>query len=132
MGIRPELKVFGDDYPTRDGTCIRDYIHITDLAEGHVAALKKIRDSPDYGCQAVNLGTGTGTTVFEMIKAFEEACGKTIPYSVVGRRDGDTIAVWAATERAEEELGWKAKYNVSDMCRDQWNWAKLNPKGYED
>eukprot|EP00803_Ostreobium_quekettii_P008519 evm.model.scf_337.4 EVM.evm.TU.scf_337.4 scf_337:20042-23417(+) len=131
VGIRPELKVFGDDYPTRDGTCIRDYIHVMDLAEGHVAALNKIRSEPSYGCQPVNLGTGTGTTVLEMITAFEEASGIKIPYTVVGRRAGDTVAVWAATGRAESELGWKTKLNVSDMCRDQWNWAKNNPHGYE-
>eukprot|EP00210_Caulerpa_lentillifera_P005591 g5348.t1 len=131
VGIRPELSVFGDDYETRDGTCIRDYIHVMDLAVSHVAALNKVLETEGYGCQAVNVGTGNGTTVFEMIKAFEEASGKKIPFKVVGRRAGDSVAVWAATKRAEEELGWKAKYDIKDMCRDQWKWATDNPKGYE-
>ena len=131
VGLRPELKVFGDDYETRDGTCVRDYIHVMDLATSHVAALQKVIETENYGCQAVNVGTGKGTTVFEMIHAFEEASGKKIPFTVVGRRAGDSIAVWAATERAEKELGWKAKYDIKDMCRDQWKWATQNPKGYE-
>eukprot|EP01025_Chloroclados_australasicus_P035178 TRINITY_DN35899_c0_g2_i1.p1 TRINITY_DN35899_c0_g2~~TRINITY_DN35899_c0_g2_i1.p1 ORF type:complete len:421 (-),score=41.87 TRINITY_DN35899_c0_g2_i1:615-1706(-) len=131
VGIRPELKVFGGDYPTRDGTCIRDYIHVMDLADSHVAAVAKIAKKTGYGCKAINVGTGTGSTVIEMVNAFEKACGHKIPYTIVDRRAGDTIAVWAATEYAEKELGWKAKYNIDDMCRDQWKWASSYPRGYE-
>ncbi|GMH44154.1 hypothetical protein BSKO_12088 [Bryopsis sp. KO-2023] len=131
LGVRSELKVFGDDYDTRDGTCIRDYIHVMDLANAHVSALAKVRSTPDYGCQAVNIGTGKGTTVFEMIKAFEDASKVKIPYSIAGRRPGDVVAVWAATELAEKDFGWKAKYSLEEMCRDQWNWAKNNPQGYD-
>ncbi|GMH42048.1 hypothetical protein BSKO_09967 [Bryopsis sp. KO-2023] len=131
LGMRSELKVFGDDYDTRDGTCIRDYIHVMDLADAHVAALNKVQKNEDYGCQAVNIGTGKGTTVLEMIKAFEDASEAKVPYVIADRRPGDVVAVWAATEKAEKELGWKAKYSLEDMCKHQWNWAKSNPKGYE-
>eukprot|EP00884_Botryococcus_braunii_P011499 jgi/Botrbrau1/2034/Bobra.0047s0014.1 len=131
LGQRPHLNVFGSDYPTRDGTCIRDYIHVMDLAEGHVAALKKLEGTPDIGCVPYNLGTGTGTTVLEMVKAFEEASGKKVEYVLAPRRAGDCIAVWAGTETAEKELGWRTKLNIADMCRDQWKWAVDNPKGYE-
>ncbi|BDA49464.1 Bifunctional UDP-glucose 4-epimerase and UDP-xylose 4-epimerase [Coccomyxa sp. Obi] len=125
LGQREALSVFGSDYPTRDGTCIRDYIHVMDLAEGHVAALDKLFRSPDIGCVPINLGTGTGTTVLEMVKAFEEASGKKVAYKLVDRRAGDSVAVWAATETAERELGWKTKLDINDMCRDQWNWCKV-------
>ncbi|CAK0787697.1 UDP-glucose 4-epimerase Uge1 [Coccomyxa viridis] len=131
LGQRPELSVFGSDYPTRDGTCVRDYIHVMDLAEGHVAALDKLFRTPSLGCVPINLGTGTGSTVLEMIKAFEEASGKTVKYKLVPRRQGDSVAVWAATETAEQQLGWKTKLGVDDMCRDQWKWASQYPKGYE-
>lgn len=131
LGQRDALSVFGSDYPTRDGTCVRDYIHVMDLAEGHVAALDKLFRSPDIGCVPINLGTGTGTTVLEMVKAFEEASGKKVAYKLVDRRAGDSVAVWAATETAERELGWKTKLDINDMCRDQWKWASLYPKGYE-
>ncbi|KAK9837417.1 hypothetical protein WJX81_000755 [Elliptochloris bilobata] len=131
LGQRPFLSVYGHDYDTRDGTCIRDYIHVMDLAEGHVAALRKLSDTPDTGCTAINLGTGTGTTVIEMVKAFEKASGRKVEHKLVDRRAGDSVAVWAATETAEKELGWKTKLDINDMCRDQWKWASLNPKGYE-
>ncbi|KAK9905085.1 hypothetical protein WJX75_009459 [Coccomyxa subellipsoidea] len=131
LGQRPALSVFGSDYPTRDGTCVRDYIHVMDLAEGHVAALDKLFRTPDIGCVPINLGTGMGTTVLEMVKAFEEASGKKVEYKLVDRRRGDSVAVWAATETAERELGWKTKLDINGMCRDQWKWASLYPKGYE-
>lgn len=130
LGQRDCLRVFGDDYPTPDGTCIRDYIHVMDLAQGHAAAIAKINKTAGYGCQAINLGTGTGTSVLEMITAFEEASGVKVPYKIVDRRHGDTVAVWAATELAEKELGWRAQYDIHDMCKDQWSWATKYPKGY--
>jgi UDP-glucose 4-epimerase len=130
LGIRPKLAVFGSDYPTRDGTCIRDYIHVVDLAEGHTAALAAL---PKVGpaALAVNLGTGTGTTVLEMVAAFEKASGKKVPLELVARRGGDTVAVWAATGSAEAALGWRASRGIDAMCADQWRWASMNPKGYE-
>ena len=131
LGIRPHLGVFGTDYPTPDGTCVRDYIHVSDLADGHVAALKKLEKLPDRSCVAYNLGTGKGTSVLEMVAAFEKASGKKVPVELVGRRAGDTVAVWAATETAERELGWVAKRGIEEMCVDQWRWASMNPKGYE-
>jgi UDP-glucose 4-epimerase len=131
LGQREMLRVFGGDYPTSDGTCIRDYIHVMDLGEGHVYAVRKLLDTPNYGCKAVNLGTGKGTSVLEMVNTFQEATGAKVPYQIVDRRPGDTIAVWAATEYAEKELGWKAKLGLTEMCRDQWAWAKKYPKGYE-
>ncbi|KAA6418033.1 MAG: UDP-glucose 4-epimerase [Trebouxia sp. A1-2] len=131
-GIRPELNVYGSDYNTRDGTAVRDYIHVMDLAEGHVAAVQKLIDNPELGCIPINLGTGTGSTVLEMVKAFEKASGKKVAYKLAPRRGGDTEAVWAATETAERELGWKTKLDIHDMCRDQWKWAHDNPKGYEE
>jgi len=131
LGQRDFLRVWGGDYPTPDGTAIRDYIHVMDLAEGHVAAVAKVVGTPDYGCQEINLGTGKGSSVLEMVKAFEEASGKKVEYKVLERRAGDSIAVWAGTEKAEKELGWKAKYSVLDMCKHQWAWATKYPQGYD-
>ncbi|GBF95426.1 UDP-galactose 4-epimerase [Raphidocelis subcapitata] len=131
LGQREFLRVFGDDYDTPDGTAVRDYIHVMDLAEGHVAALDKISKTPDYGCQAVNLGTGKGTSVLEMIKAFEKASGAKVPFKIVGRRAGDAPAVWAGTELAAEMLGWRATRGLDDMCASLWKWATKYPKGYE-
>eukprot|EP00890_Picochlorum_soloecismus_P000025 jgi/Picsp_1/1022/NSC_04506-R1_udp-glucose 4-epimerase len=131
LGHRPVLNVYGTDYPTRDGTCVRDYIHVVDLAEGHVAALKKLESNKELGCIAYNLGTGTGTTVLEMVHAFEAASGLKVPLQLTDRRPGDAEAVWAATETAEKELGWKARLTVKEMCEDQWKWASQNPDGYE-
>ena len=112
-----------------DGTCIRDYIHVNDLAEGHVAALDKLGGvGPE--AVAINLVTGTGTTVLEMVAAFEKASGKTLPVVMAPKRSGDTVAVWAATQTAESVLGWKAKRDVNNMCVDQWRWASVNPNGY--
>lgn len=128
---RDYLSVYGGDYPTPDGTCIRDYIHVMDLAEGHVSAVNKILGNEKHGCQAVNLGTGKGTSVLEMIDAFERASGVKVAYKVVDKRPGDSTAVWAATETAERELGWVAQYDVHDMCAHQWAWASKYPAGYE-
>ncbi|CAN6856025.1 unnamed protein product [Brassica oleracea] len=132
VGRLPELNVFGHDYPTPDGSAVRDYIHVMDLADGHVAALNKLFTDPKIGCTAYNLGTGQGTSVLEMVSAFEKASGKKIPMKLCSRRAGDATAVYASTERAEKELGWKAKYGVDEMCRDQWNWANNNPWGFHE
>jgi len=128
VGKLKELSVFGNDYPTPDGTCIRDYIHVMDLADGHVKALEKLRENP--GVMAYNLGTGKGSSVMEMISAFAEATGIKIPYRITGRRPGDAPVSYADPSKAEKELGWKAKKDVIDMCRDLWSWQSQNPDGY--
>ncbi|XP_057976578.1 bifunctional UDP-glucose 4-epimerase and UDP-xylose 4-epimerase 1 [Malania oleifera] len=130
VGRLPELNVYGYDYPTEDGTAIRDYIHVMDLADGHIAALRKLFKTENIGCTAYNLGTGHGTSVLEMVAAFEKASGKEIPIRLCARRPGDATAVYASTEKAERELGWRAKYGIEEMCRDQWKWASINPWGY--
>ncbi|KAG6579571.1 hypothetical protein SDJN02_22143 [Cucurbita argyrosperma subsp. argyrosperma] len=130
VGRRPALTVFGTDYSTKDGTGVRDYIHVVDLADGHIAALRKV-DDPSIGCEVYNLGTGKGTSVLEMVSAFEKASGKKISLVMAERRPGDAEVVYAETEKAEKELKWKAKYGIEEMCRDQWNWASKNPYGYE-
>ncbi|CAK7335733.1 unnamed protein product [Dovyalis caffra] len=129
VGRRPHLTVFGTDYSTKDGTGVRDYIHVVDLADGHIAALRKLSDAK-IGCEVYNLGTGRGTSVLEMVAAFEKASGKKIPLVMAARRPGDAETVYAATEKAERELNWKAKYGIDEMCRDQWKWASKNPYGY--
>ena len=129
IGKREYLRVWGNDYPTPDGTGVRDYIHVVDLAEGHVATLKKLAANP--GLVIYNLGTGKGTSVLEMINAFQEATGVKIPYQICPRRPGDVAENYANCDKAYKELGWKAKYNVVDACRDSWNWQKKNPNGYE-
>ncbi|GAB2220251.1 hypothetical protein Droror1_Dr00007894 [Drosera rotundifolia] len=129
VGRRPALTLFGSDYNTKDGTGVRDYIHVVDLADGHIAALRKL-DDPGVGCEVYNLGTGKGTSVLEMVAAFEEASGKKIPLKMAGRRPGDAEIVYASTDKAERELTWKAKFGIAEMCRDQWNWASKNPYGY--
>ncbi|KDP25288.1 hypothetical protein JCGZ_20444 [Jatropha curcas] len=129
VGRRPHLTVFGNDYSTKDGTGVRDYIHVIDLADGHIAALRKLSDAK-IGCEVYNLGTGKGTSVLEMVTAFEKASGKKIPLVMAGRRPGDAEIVYASTDKAERELNWKAKYGIDEMCRDQWNWASKNPYGY--
>jgi UDP-glucose 4-epimerase len=131
VGRRPRLRVFGDDYPTADGTAERDYIHVEDLAAGHVAALEAL-GRIEEPVRAFNLGGGSGTSVLEMVKAFERACGREIPYEVVGRRAGDLAATWADTTRAAEELGWRATRSIDDMCADAWRWQSQNPDGYPD
>lgn len=126
-GKLKQIKVYGNDYPTPDGTGVRDYIHVVDLARGHICAIDKCREA---GIHIYNLGTGCGYSVMDMIKAFSKACGKDLPYEITERRAGDIAACYAASDRAEKELGWKAEYNLDDMCRDLWNWQKNNPNGY--
>lgn len=127
VGKLDKLKVYGDDYPTPDGTGIRDYIHVVDLARGHIASLKKMNKK---GFFVFNLGTGKGTSVMEIIKSFEKACGKKILFEVVGRRDGDVTQCFADVSLAERELGWKARFDIDKMCKDTWNWQRKNPEGY--
>lgn len=126
IGRRPHLNVYGTDYDTRDGTGLRDYLHVMDLARGHVMAMEQIKP----GCDTINLGTGKGTTVFEMISAFENATGIKIPYEIAPRRAGDIDASFADPSKAERVLGWKTQRTIEDMCRDTWNWQKNNPNGY--
>lgn len=128
IGKLEKLNVYGADYPTRDGTCIRDYIHVVDLASGHVAALKKVETNP--GLEIYNLGTGNGTTVFEFIAAFEQANNVKIPYSISDRRAGDVAENYADCSKAKKELHWVAQHTLIDSCRDSWNWQKKNPKGF--
>ncbi|URE10688.1 RmlD substrate binding domain [Musa troglodytarum] len=130
VGRRPALTVYGNDYSTKDGTGVRDYIHVVDLADGHIAALQKLFEGSRVGCEVYNLGTGKGTSVLEMVAAFEKASGKKIPLVMAGRRPGDAEIVYASTTKAEKELHWRAKYGIEEMCRDQWNWASKNPWGY--
>ena len=127
-GKLERIGVFGNDYPTPDGTGVRDYIHVVDLARGHLAALKKLEEP---GVHVYNLGTGVGYSVLDMIHAFEKACGKTLPYAILPRRAGDIASCYASSEKAERELSWKAEYGIEEMCRDQWNWQKNNPEGYQ-
>lgn len=129
VGRREKLNVFGDDYPTADGTGERDYIHVEDLAAGHVAALEHL-DAMTEPVRAFNLGTGQGTSVLEMLHAFERAAGRELPYEIVARRAGDLPAYWADPTRAEKELGWKATRTIDDMCVDVWRWQSQNPQGY--
>ena len=129
VGRRDAVHVFGDDYDTPDGTGVRDYIHVMDLAAGHVAALAWMDGKT--GCEVFNLGTGRGTSVLEIVKAFSEACGKELPYVIEPRRAGDVTANYADCTKAKEMLGWEAQYDIADMCRDGWNWQSHNPNGYE-
>lgn len=128
-GIRKELQVFGDDYDTPDGTGVRDYIHVCDLASGHAAALAWMNGRE--GVEVFNLGTGKGTSVLEIITAFGRACGKEIPYVIDPRRPGDVTSNYADCTKARELMGWEAKFDIDDMCRDSWNWQSKNPNGYE-
>ncbi len=129
VGRRPTLQVFGDDYPTPDGTGVRDYIHVVDLAVGHVKAIEKLDQGP--GVHAYNLGTGRGYSVLEVIAAFEKASGKPVPYEVVARRPGDVHTSFADPTKAAEELGWSAEKGIEAMCQDAWRWQAQNPEGYE-
>lgn len=129
VGKLEKLSVFGGDYATHDGTGIRDYIHVVDLAKGHLKALEKVES--DSGLVIYNLGTGKGSSVLDMVKAFEQASGIEIPYQVVDRRPGDAAAIWADTTKAEKELGWKAELDILDMCKDTWRWQSNNPNGYK-
>ena len=130
VGKLSELSVFGDDYPTHDGTAMRDYIHVTDLAMGHLKALEKI--SRSQGVEAYNLGTGCGYSVLEMAAAFEKASGRKIPYKIVPRRPGDVAICYANATKAKLELGWVAKRGIKEMCEDSWRWQFNNPNGYEE
>ena len=130
VGRLKELSVFGNDYPTADGTGIRDYIHVVDLAKGHIKALAKL-ESAKGGVLTYNLGTGRGYSVLEMINAFEKASGKKIPFKIVDRRAGDIAACYADPTLAEKELGWSAELGLKEMCRDAWRWQSMNPDGYK-
>ena len=130
VGRLKELSIFGNDYPTPDGTCVRDYIHVVDLALGHVAALKHCLNVA--GTHIYNLGTGTGYSVLDMVKAFSKAIGRELPYKFAPRRAGDVVACYADPTKAQTELGWKATKTLDDMTADSYNWQKNNPNGYED
>ncbi|EUB17221.1 UDP-glucose 4-epimerase GalE [Shuttleworthella sp. MSX8B] len=130
VGKLKELGVFGNDYDTPDGTGVRDYIHVCDLASGHVAAIKKLEEKS--GLSIYNLGTGIGYSVLDIVHNFEEATGIHIPYSIKPRRAGDIATCYSSAEKAKRELGWEARYGIREMCADSWNWQKSNPNGYED
>ncbi|GAB4040507.1 MAG: UDP-glucose 4-epimerase GalE [Rubrivivax sp.] len=129
VGRRECLQVFGDDYPTPDGTGVRDYIHVVDLAEGHVAALARLLDHP--GSLTVNLGTGRGHSVLEVVRAYAAASGRDVPYRIVPRRPGDVAACYADPSLAEQLLGWRARHGLERMCADSWRWQAMNPRGFE-
>lgn len=128
IGKRPQLRVFGNDYPTPDGTGVRDYIHVVDLARGHLAALNRLNDQP--GTLVYNLGTGHGYSVLEMVAAFERASGRPIPYEIVARRPGDIATCYADPAKARDELGWQAEFGIDAMVRDAWRWQSDNPNGF--
>jgi UDP-glucose 4-epimerase len=130
VGKLEKLGVFGDDYDTPDGTGVRDYIHVVDLAKGHVKAMKKFEDAPDV--RIYNLGTGNGYSVLQVLHAFEKACGKTLPYEIKERRAGDIATCYADPAKAKAELGWEAQYGIEEMCADSWRWQSGNPNGYND
>lgn len=129
IGRRPHLNVFGNDYPTHDGTGIRDYIHVVDLAAGHLKALERLTANPGLGIW--NLGTGQGYSVLDVVKAFEKASGKEIPYQIAPRRPGDIATCYSDPTKANRELGWKAEFGIEQMCVDAWNWQSKNPNGYD-
>jgi UDP-glucose 4-epimerase len=133
VGLRERLQVYGGDWPTVDGTGVRDYIHVMDLAHAHAHAIEALgRDTTDplQGHRAINLGVGRGISVLELVRAFETASGRAIPYEIVGRRPGDVAEVYADPRRAEALLGWRAERDVDAMCRDAWRWQSMNPAGY--
>ena len=129
VGKLEKVHVYGNDYPTPDGTGVRDYIHVVDLARGHVAAIKKLEEKP--GLFICNLGTGHGYSVLDVIHAFSKACGKELPYVIDPRRPGDIAECWCDPSKAKRELGWEAEYGIDEMCRDSWNWQSHNPDGYK-
>ncbi len=129
VGRRERLQVFGNDYDTPDGTGVRDYIHVCDLADGHVAALRRLLDQP--GSLTVNLGTGRGYSVLELVKAYEQACGRPVPYEIVARRPGDVAACYADPSQAQALLGWHARHDLQRMCEDSWRWQAMNPQGFQ-
>ena len=128
VGKHPYVRIWGDDYPTPDGTGIRDYVHVVDLAVGHIKALEKLAKNP--GTVTYNLGTGRGNSVLEVVTAFEEASGKKIPYKILDRRPGDLAVSYADPGKAQRELGWVAERDINDMCVDAWRWQSQNPNGY--
>lgn len=130
VGRRQKLSIFGNDYNTADGTGVRDYIHVVDLSEGHLAALHYLLGNKNLGFTAVNLGTGKGISVLQLLKAFEEASGVVVPYQIADRRPGDIAACYADATKASTLLGWQAKYDVKQMCEDSWRWQSANPNGY--
>lgn len=129
VGLRKELGIFGNDYDTPDGTGVRDYIHVVDLASAHVAALQAIQRN--CGLAVYNIGTGRGYSVLDVVKAFEKVNNVNVPYSIKPRRPGDIATCYCNPAKAKAELGWEAEYDIEDMCRDSWNWQKNNPRGYE-
>ncbi len=129
IGKLPCLGIFGDDYDTPDGTGVRDYIHVVDLALGHVAAINRIKENP--GVKVYNLGTGKGYSVLDVVKAFGKACGREVPYRIMPRRPGDIATYYSDATLAKEELGWEAQYGIEEMCEDSWRWQSSNPDGYE-
>jgi UDP-glucose 4-epimerase len=129
VGRREFLSVYGNDYATVDGTGVRDYIHVVDLAQGHVAALRRLLDMP--GSFTVNLGTGRGHSVLEVVAAYARACGRELPYRIEARRPGDVAACWADPTRARTLLGWQTQHGLDRMCADSWRWQSLNPQGFE-
>jgi UDP-glucose 4-epimerase len=131
VGKRPELRIFGNDYPTKDGTGVRDYIHVMDLAEGHVAALDALDRAPAGSVLTVNLGTGRGYSVLELVDTFERVNGVRVPRRIVERRPGDIAACYADAALARKVLGWQAKRGIEEMCRDAWRWQSMNPNGFE-
>lgn len=130
IGKLKSVGVFGDDYDTPDGTGVRDYIHVVDLAKGHVKAIEKLKDQEEVGIY--NLGTGKGYSVLQVIRAFEKACGHEIPYEIKPRRAGDIATCYSACDKAKEDLGWEAEYDIEQMCADSWNWQTKNPNGYNE
>lgn len=136
VGKLDKLSIFGNDYPTVDGTGVRDFIHVTDLAQGHVAALNYLEkqtrsdENDSVGFLPINLGTGKGTSVLELVNAFTEITGKSVPYQFTGRRAGDIASCYASADKAKALLGWEAKLSITEMCRDTWNWQSCNPDGY--
>ena len=131
IGKLEYVRVFGNDYDTPDGTGVRDYIHVVDLAKGHVAAIRKMEKS-EGGVLIYNLGTGKGYSVLDVVHAFEKACGKKLPYVIMERRPGDIATCYADPSKAKAELGWEAQYGIEEMCEDSWRWQTMNPNGYAD
>ncbi|KZN15057.1 UDP-glucose 4-epimerase GalE [Marinomonas sp. TW1] len=130
VGKREKLSVFGGDYPTHDGTGVRDYIHVVDLALGHIKALQKLEEQPSASIEAYNLGAGKGYSVLEVVAAFEKACGHSIPYAIEPRRAGDIAEFYANADKAKAELNWEVSLTLEDMCRDAWQWQSQNPNGF--
>jgi UDP-glucose 4-epimerase len=138
VGRREKLGIFGNDYDTPDGTGVRDYIHVVDLAKGHVAALDRLYNddststSPVVGCESVNLGTGRGVSVLELVAGMAEATGRPVPYAISDRRPGDVARLYADATKAREMLGWEAELGTKEMCEDTWRWQSTNPMGYKE